>query len=108
MVIGKESRFSSEVKERAIRLVYEQQKEVESQWAAIRSVTSKIGCSPETLRHWIRRDEIDTGKREGLTIHERERMKQLEKEYRELKKANEILRLAAAFFTKVELDRQLR
>lgn len=108
MVMGKENRFSPEVKERAVRLVYEQQKELESQWAAIRSVASKIDCSPETLRHWIRKDEIDTGKREGLTSNERERMKQLEKENRELKKANEILRLASAFFAKAELDRQLR
>lgn len=106
--MGKENRFSPEVKERAVRLVYEQQKELESQWAAIRSVASKIDCSPETLRHWIRKDEIDTGKREGLTSNERERMKQLEKENRELKKANEILRLASAFFAKAELDRQLR
>ena len=108
MVMGKENRFSPEVKERAVKLVYEQQKELESQWAAIRSVASKIGCSPETLRHWIRKDEIDTGKREGLTTNERERMKQLERENRELKKANEILRLASAFFAKAELDRQLR
>ncbi len=106
--MGKENRFSPEVQERAVKLVYEQQKESESQWAAIRSVASKIGCSPETLRHWIRRDEIDTGKREGLTTIEREHMKQLEKENRELKKANEILRLASAFFAKAELDRQLR
>ena len=108
MVMGKENRFSPEVKERAVRLVYEQQKELESQWAAIRSVALKIGCSPETLSHWIRKDEIDTGKREGLTTNERERMKQLERENRELKKANEILRLASAFFAKAELDRQLR
>jgi len=107
--MGKESRFSPEVKERAVRLVYEQQKESDrSQWAIIRSVASKIGCSPETLRHWIRKDEIDNGKREGLTTTEREHMKQLEKENRELKKANEILRLASAYFAKAELDRQLR
>jgi transposase len=71
-------------------------------------VASKIGCSAETLRHWIRKDEVDTGKREGLTTSEREHMKQLEKENRELKKANEILRLASAYFAKVELDRQQR
>lgn len=65
--MGKENRFSPEVKERAVKLVYEQQKEVEPQWAAIRSVASKIGCSPEILRHWIRKDEVDTGQREGLT-----------------------------------------
>jgi transposase-like protein len=108
MVMGKENRFSPEVKERAVRLVYEQQKETESQWAAIRSVASKIGCSAETLRNWIRKEEIDTGKREGLTTTEREHMKLLEKENRELKKANEILRLASAYFAKAELDRQLR
>jgi len=107
--MGKETRFSPDVKERAVRLVYEQQKESDSsQWAIIRSVASKIGCSPETLRHWIRKDEIDNGKHEGLTTTEREHMKQLEKENRELKKANEILRLASAFFAKAELDRQLR
>jgi transposase-like protein len=106
--MGKENRFSPEVQERAVKLVYEQQKESESQWAAIRSVASKIGCSPETLRHWIRRDEVDSGKCEGLTTTEREYIKQLEKENRELKKANEILRLASAFFAKAELDRQLR
>ena len=106
--MGKETRFSPEVKERAVRLTYEQQKDAGSQWAAIRSVASKIGCSPETLRHWIRKDEVDTGKREGLTTSEREHMKQLEKENRELKKANEILRLASAYFAKAELDRQQR
>ena len=107
--MGKETRFSPKVKEWAVRLVYKQQKESDrSQWAIICSVASKIGYSPETLRHWIRKDEIDNGKREGLTTTEREHMKQLEKENRELKKANEILRLASAFFAKAELDRQLR
>ena len=105
--MGKETRFSSEVKERAVRLVYEQQKESSlSQWAIICSVASKIGCSAETLRHWIRKNEIDTGKREGLTTAEREEFKRLQKENRELKKANEILRLASAYFAKAELDRQ--
>ncbi len=109
MVMGKETRFSSEVKERAVRLVYEKQKETSlSQWAIICSVASKIGCSAETLRHWIRRNEIDTGKREGLTTAEREEFKRLQKENRELKKANEILRLASAYFAKAELDRQQR
>jgi transposase len=109
MVMGKETRFSSEVKERAVRLVYEQQKESSlSQWAIICSVVSKIGCSAETLRHWIRRNEINTGKREGLTTAEREEFKRLQKEKRELKKANEILRLASAYFAKAELDRQQR
>ena len=106
--MGKENRFLPEVKERAVRLVYEQQKETESQWAAICSVASKIGCSAETLRHWIRKEEINTGKREGLTTAEREELKRLQKENRELKKANEILRLASAYFAKAELDRQQR
>lgn len=106
--MGKETRFSPEVKERAIRLTYEQQKDAGSQLASIRSVASKIGCSPETLRHWIRKDEVDTGKREGLTTSEREHMKKLEKENRELKKSNKILRLASAYFAKAELDRQQR
>jgi len=109
MVLGKETRFSPEVKERAVRLVYEQQKESGlSRWAIIYSVATKIGCSAETLRHWIRIDEVDTGKREGLTTSEREHMKQPEKENRELKKANEILRLAFAYFAKPEPDRQQR
>ena len=99
--MGKETQFSSEVKERAVRLVYEQQKESSlSQWAIICSVASKIGCSAEKLRHWIRRDEINTA--------EREEFKRLQKENHELKKANEILRLASAYFAKAEHDRQQR
>lgn len=104
--MGKATRFSPEVRERAIRLVVEQEGEHESQWAAIRSVASKIGCSAETLRSWIRQTERDQGKRAGLTTSERERLKELEKENRELKRANEILRLASAYFAKAELDRK--
>jgi transposase-like protein len=107
--MGKENRFSPEVKERAVRLVYEQQKESDlSQWAVICSVAAKIGCSAETLRHWIIKDEIDTGKREGSTTSEREEFKRLQRENRELKKANKILRLASAYFAKAEFDRQQR
>lgn len=92
--MGKDNRFSPEVRERAIRLVSEQLGEHESQWAAICAVASKIGCTAETLRRWIRQAERDSGTRDGLTASERERLKQLEDENRELKKANEILRLA--------------
>ena len=106
--MGKETRYSPEVKERAVRLVEEQAKTAESQWAAIGSIAGKIGCSAETLRKWVRQAELDTGKREGLTTSEREELKRLQRENRELKKANEILRLASAYFAKAELDRQQR
>lgn len=99
-------RFSPEVRERAVRLVQEQERQHESQWAAIKSVAAKIGCTAETLRTWVRQTETDGGKRPGLTTAERERLKELEKENRELKRANEILRLASAFFAKAELDRK--
>jgi transposase len=104
--MGKASRFPQEVKDRAIRLVQEQAKEHPTQWAAIRSIAEKIGCSPETLRSWIRQKERDSGQRAGLTTDERERLKDLEKEVRELKRANEILRLASAYFARAELDRR--
>lgn len=106
--MGKETRYSPEVKERAVRLVEEQAKTAESQWAAIGSIAGKIGCSAETLRKWVRQAERDIGKREGLTTSEREELKRLQRENRELKKANEILRLASAYFAKAELDRQQR
>jgi transposase len=103
--MGKENRFSPEVRERAVRLVDEQANGEGSQWATIRSVAEKIGCTAETLRTWIRRAERDRGERPGLTTSEREKLKELERENRELKKANEILRLASAFFAQAELDR---
>jgi len=98
-------RFSPEVRERAVRLVTEQVEQYESEWAAIKSVAEKIGCTAETLRTWLRQAEREQGTRPGLTTSERERLKQLEKENRELKRANEILRLASAYFAKAELDR---
>ncbi len=104
--MGRPSSFSPEVRERAVRLVQDQQGAHESQWAAIRSVAAKIGCSPETLRKWIRQTERDEGGRPGASTDERERLKQLERENRELKRANEILRKASAYFAQAELDRR--
>ncbi len=99
-------RYSPEVKERAVRMVLEHEREYSSQWAAIMSIAEKIGCTPETLRKWVRRTEIDTGQRGGLTSEERARIKELERENRELRRANEILRKASAFFAQAELDRR--
>jgi len=87
-------------------MVLENEREYDSQWSAIVSIASKIGCTPETLRKWVRRTEIDTGRRGGLTSDERTRMKEVERENRELRRANEILRKAAAFFAQAELDRR--
>jgi transposase len=100
------TRYSKEVKERAVRMVFEHQGEHESQWAAISSIATKIGCTSETLRKWVRQAEINQGIRNGLTTSEREKLKQLERENRELKRANEILRKASAYFAQAELDRR--
>jgi transposase-like protein len=94
------------VRERAVRLVYEQQEQHESQFAAITSVAEKLGCSTEALRKWLRQHERNVGTRPGVTTSERERLKQLERENRELKRANEILRKASAYFAQAELDRR--
>ena len=100
------SRFSAEVRERAVRLVQETQRDYESEWAAINSIAGKIGCTAETLRKWVRQAQRDTGRRPGLTTDAAERVKQLEREVRELKRTNEILRKASAFFAQAELDRR--
>ena len=100
------SKYSPELRERAVRMVRDHTAEHPSQWAAIRSVAEKIGCAPEVLRRWMRRSEVDAGQRPGLTTDERERLKQLERENFELKRANEILRKASAFFAQAELDRR--
>ena len=99
-------KYSPEVRERAVRMVLDHQAEHESQWAAIVSIAGKIGCTPESLRQWVRQTKRDQGKRAGLTTSERDRLKQLERENFELKRANEILRKAAAFFAQAELDRR--
>ena len=104
--MNKQKQYSPEVRERAVRMVLEHQGEHESQWAAIVSIAEKIGCTAETLRKWVRRTEIDRGKRVGISSTERERVRELERENRELKRANEILRKAAAFFAQAELDRR--
>src|SRR5690606_12110973 len=98
--------YSPEVQERAVRMVLEHQSEYSSQWAAIQSIAAKIGCTTEALRRWVRQAERDQGHRAGLSTTERERLKTLERENRELKRANEILRKASAFFAQAELDRR--
>ena len=102
------NQYSPEVRERAVRLVREHRSEYDSEWAAMESIAAKIGCTAETLRKWVRRAEQDEGKRAGLTTDERERLKALERENRELKRANEILKTASAFFAQAELDRRLK
>jgi transposase-like protein len=104
--MSRASRYSPEFRERAVGLLLEQQGEYSSQWAAMNAIASKVGCTAETLRKWVRQSEIDQGKREGLSTTERERLMQLERENRELKQANEILRKASAYFAQAELDRR--
>jgi len=100
--------FSAEFRQRAVRMVVEHQGEHRSEWAAIRSIAVKIGCMPETLRLWLRQSERDRGERSGPTTDERERIRALERENRELRQANEILRKASAYFAQAELDRPFK
>ncbi len=104
--MARQARYSPEVRERAVRMVLEHQDEHDSQWAAMESIAGKIGCTAETLRKWVRQTERDQGRRPGLTTEERERLKQAERENRELRRANEILRKASAYFAQAELDRR--
>ena len=105
---NKSNRFSPEVRERAVRMVQEHRGEYQSLWAAIESISAKIGCVPQTLHEWVRKQEVDAGARPGSTSDERERVKALEREVKELRRANEILKLASAFFASAELDRRLK
>ncbi len=102
------NRYSTEVQERAVRMVHEQESAHSSRWATIVSIAEKIGCTPETLRKWVQRSEIDSGQRAGMTASERDELKALKRENRELKRANEILKTASAFFAQAELDRRLK
>ncbi len=106
--MSKAKRYSPEVRERAVRMVFEHEKDYESRWATLASIAPKIGCTPETLRSWVKQTEVDTGRRDGLTTDDRERVKALERENKELRRANEILKTASAFFAAAELDRRLK
>ncbi len=102
----KATRYPPERRERAMRLVREHRDEHPSEWAAIESIAGKLGMTPETLRRWLRRDAVDHGQRPGVTSSERERVRELERENRELRRANEILKAASVFFAR-ELDPHL-
>ena len=103
-----DKRYSPEVRERAVQMVLEHQGDHGSQWAAIASIATKFGCTAETLRRWVRQAERDRGLRAGPTTEERDRIKALEREVRELRQANEILRKASAYFAQAELDRRFK
>ncbi len=106
--MNKSNKFSPEVRERAVRLVQEHREEYPSLWAAVESIAPKIGCVPATLLEWVKRSEVDAGTRPGTTTAEAQRVKELEREVKELRRANEILRTASAFFAQAELDRKLK
>jgi transposase len=106
--MNKSNKFSPEIRERAVRMVQEHRGEYPSLWAAVESMAPKIGCVPQTLLGWVQRQEVDTGVRHGVTTTEAQRVKELERENKELRRANEILKLASAFFAQAELDRRLK
>lgn len=102
------NKYSPEIRERAVRMVLDNQGQHDSRWSAILSISSKIGCAPQTLNEWVKKVEVDTGQRSGITTEMAEKMKALERENRELKQANEILRKASAYFAQAELDRPFK
>jgi transposase len=102
------NKFSAEVRLRAVRLVLDHERDHPSRWAAISSIAAKIGCTAQTLNEWVKKAEIDTGKRAGVPADTAERLKALERENRELRQANEILRKASAYFAQAELDRRFK
>ena len=106
--MARQIRYSAEVRERAVRMVHEQEPSHSSRWATLVSISQKIGCTPETLRKWVERGEVDAGRRPGMTSSELEELKALKRENQELKRANEILRKASAFFAQAELDRKAK
>jgi len=106
--MNKSNKFSPEVRERAVRLVQEHRGEYPSLWLAVESIAPKIGCVPQTLLTWVKRHEVDNGRREGVTTADAQRMKELERENKELRRANEILKVASAFFAQAELDRRFK
>ena len=104
----KTKQFSPEVRERAVRMVQEHRGEYPSLWAAVEAIAPKIGCVPQTLLTWVQRQEVDAGVRDGVTTADAKRVRELERENKELRRANEILKLASAFFAQAELDRRLK
>jgi len=103
-----QKRFSPEVRDRSVRMVFEQERDYSSQWACIESLAAKIGCSTQTLKNWVSRAEVELGRRNGVTQADADKLKALERENKELKRANEILRKASAYFAQAELDRRPR
>ena len=106
--MNKSKKFSPELRERAVRMVQEHRGEYPSLWAAIESIAPKVGCVPQTLLDWVKRAEVDAGVRPGVSTAEAQRVKELEREVKELRRANEILKVASAFFAQAELDRRLK
>src|SRR5271169_2251329 len=102
------NKFSPEVRSRAVRLVFDHERDYPSRWAAISSIAAKIGCTPQTLNEWVKKAEVDSGQRAGVPTDTAERLKALERENRELRQANEILRKASAYFAQAELDRRFK